>query len=216
MKNILISIVLLLGPAMVFGQEEANKMPFMDRLVPHFGYTLSFLQTTDTFSAYTGSYDYSFNSVGLGSYVMLAHHNDWASVGADVGLNLGINFGNVNNRLNWQVQAPILLMGRIGAAATAYNSQKLGLGMGIGGTFTYLNYENQFIEQKDLWFHPTAVAEVNIASRQSMLTLRGGISLGKANGEGNTVSPFGTPGYSVETGGPLKGRLITLGIQYGF
>lgn len=215
MKNLLIYIALITSPLFVFGQ-ESEKVPFIDRLVPHFGYTLSFLQTTDTFSTFTGTYDYSFNSIGVGSYIMLAHHNDWASVGADAGLNFGINFANQNNRLNWQLQAPVMLMGRIGAAATAYNTQKVGLGLGVGGTFSYLNYQNGFIEQKALWFHPTAMAEVNIFTRQNLLTLRGGISLGRTGGEGNTVTPFGTPGYSVETDGPLRGRMITLGIQYGF
>jgi hypothetical protein len=215
MKNILICIALCVTPFLVWGQ-DSEPIPLKDRLVPRFGFTLSFLQTVDTFSSFTGSYDYDFNAVALGTYVMLAHHNDWASVGADVGLNVGLDFANINNRLNWMVQTPLMLVGRIGAASTAYSSQKLGFGLGLGGTLSYLNYQNGYIEQKNLWFHPTAMAEVNIRSRQNLVTVRLGTSLGTVGGQGNTIAPFGGPGYSVETGGPLRGRLITASIMYGF
>ncbi|MEZ4686591.1 MAG: hypothetical protein R3B47_11140 [Bacteroidia bacterium] len=78
---------------------------------------------------------------------------------------------------------------------------------------------NRYIEQKDLWVsRPTAVAEINIALAAKHAQPPGrNFPLGKANGEGNTVSPFAYAGIFIETGGPLKaGRLITLGIQCGF
>lgn len=213
MRNILLGLLVLFSSTTAFAQED-SKVPFKDRLVPRFGYILSFLNTTDTFTFNPGSFNYSFNTVQASSYIMLAQHNDWVSVGADAGLGFGLNFG-ANNRLNWQVQVPIMLMGRIGAVSTAYNSQRVGIGLGIGGTTTYMNFQNGFIEQKDLWFHPTAAAEINIGTNSGPITVRGTMSLGSANGTGNALTNTGNISYPLETGGPIRGRLFTIGLQYG-
>ena len=204
MRTVIISILALFIGGSAIAQD---KTPFADRLVPRFGYVLSFLNMTDTFSVSPGQYNFTFNTIQVGTYITLAEHNDWVSVGGDAGLGVGLNFG-ANNRVNWQLQVPLMLMGRIGANATVYNEQRLGLGLGIGATGTYMNFQGGGFVEKDLWVQPVAAAELNIGTNSSMLTIRGTISIGKQNGELDYT--FGGDAL------PVKGRLVTLGLQYGF
>ena len=149
-----------------------------DKLVPHMGFMYQMVVLQDTFASASEAniFYYAFN---LGTYYTLAHLNDVASVGVDGSVNFGFNFVNTFNgtRINIFTQVPVWLMGRVGANSTSFNQQKIGLGAGIGGHYTF--YSEKFNQQKAGFINPAAMAEATILSRSGTLTVRGHMALSR-------------------------------------
>lgn len=111
----------------------------------------------------------------VGTYYMLAHKNDVVSVGVDGAIQGGINF--TGGGISYQAQVPLFLMGRLGAGATSYNQQKIGLGLGLGAQTSYLNEKRPFVynsegPKKIFGFIPSAIIEATIQQGGGHLTGR--------------------------------------------
>ena len=186
---------------------------FADRLVPHVGYIYSFVNMEGLDEVENGSASYAFNTIGIGSYIVLKHHNDFLSVGLDPSVQVGLNFSN-QGRLNWFGQMPVFLMGRIGAASTKYNTQKIGLGAGIGAIGSYMNYVEvpDLLETKEFFVNPAAVVEGTIHMRGSTLTGRVLFSLAPSKQVGDLFTPNGSflPNREANFG------TLGVGLIYGF
>lgn len=135
-----------------------------DKIVPHAGFTWEFV--TDASDPDPGlTFLSNYYTFGGGAYYVLAHRNDIVSVGVDPNINLGLNFrSTLDNRVvfNYIVQVPVYVMGRLGANATPYNTQNVGIGLGIGARYTYLSeIITPAADQRQLIsvINPSAVAE---------------------------------------------------------
>ena len=153
-----------------------------DRMVPHSGvmYEIVTFETTQNTPPVT--FNRGYYTFNLGSYFMLAHVNDVASVGIDGSVNFGINFPTTGRGtvVTFVAQTPVFAMGRVGTNATSYNEQGIGAGAGIGLNYTYFNDiadPNSGNKFRSGFVVPAAVAEVSLRSRGSALTVRGHISL---------------------------------------
>jgi hypothetical protein len=177
-----------------------------DRLVPHFGYMYSLINMENSDDR-TQTVSLAFNALSIGSYYTLKQAKDIVSVGIDPNINVGFNFSSAG-RLNWYTQMPVFVMGRLGANSTSYNTQKIGIGAGIGLIGSYMSFREPslFVEVKELYFNPAAVIEGTINSRGSNITGRLQFSLADAKGTGDLFS----------VGGTFFTNLLSVGIIYGF
>jgi hypothetical protein len=185
-----------------------------DRLVPHFGYMYSQVSMEGTDVLDPGSFNYTYNTLSFGTYYVLTQAKDVVSVGIDPSLNLGLNFSRAG-RLNWFAQLPVFVMGRLGATSTPYNTQKIGIGAGIGFMGSYMNFmaENGRWDVKELYINPSAVVEATLNTRGSSLTGRLQFSLAPTLGEGDIVDPSGgflLPDRQVNV------STLSIGLIYGF
>jgi hypothetical protein len=162
-----------------------------------------------------GSANYFFNTLGIGTYYAIKHHNDWASFGVDPSINVGINLANGAGQINWYTQGSLFLMGRLGANSTKYNTQKIGIGAGIGGVASYLDQRalNGAIDMESFFMNPAAVGEVTLNMRGSTLTGRVQFSLAPAVSEGDLITPDGN--FLLQDREANFGT-IGLGLIYGF
>lgn len=187
-KNIIITTFLVLASLSQLSAQVT------DRLVPHFGYMFSQLifKNPDFPENRT---PVSFNSLSIGTYYTLVQSKDIVSVGLDPNLHLGFNFSNTG-QINFYSQLPLFVMGRLGANSTVYNTQKIGLGAGVGLMGTYLRLSGN----NGLIMNPTAVIEGTLNSRGSNVT--------------------GRVMFSLADGRAFDGTFITstlnLGVIYGF
>ena len=172
MKKILLAIMILLGIQQSYAQ-------IGDKLIPHMGFLYQWVAIEDNSFAPPFERSPAFYAFNLGTYYQIAHTNDIASVGVDGSINFGFSFVNDfstgSTRVNIFSQFPFFLMGRLGANSTAYNQQKFGLGLGIGGHYTL--YSNKGFAEKSNFINPAAIAEITILSRTGTLTVRGTMSL---------------------------------------
>lgn len=100
----------------------------------------------------------------IAGYYPIAHKNDIISAGVDAGVQIGLNF---QSGVSYQLQVPLFAVGRIGAGATNYNEQKIGLGLGIGGQFSFLNERRPVltsnnVAKKIIGFSPSGLIELSI------------------------------------------------------
>ncbi len=161
-----------------------------DKLMPHFGFMYEIVNLD------SGSLRdiYPFYTLHLGTYYTLAHKNDFVSVGVDGSAHLGIQF--FGSSVNWFVQTPVFLMGRIGANSTYYNEQQLGIGLGIGATATYMNMKGFFdfqgrdIPFRPLFLNPSVILEGTLNTRGGPVTGRIHFSLGGPTRDGVIVEEF--------------------------
>lgn len=195
---------------------QEDGVPFTDRLQVKGGYVFSFLSVE--FADVPGSSSaLNFNSLMVGTYYDAVQHNDWVSAGVEANLGIGLRVGG-DNRLNWQLQAPIFLMGRIGAASTKYNTQSLGLGIGIGPMITHQSikttFQNGVVDDiTNTWIHPALTVEFVYAGGGAPITFQGTLGLGNATGTYRTTYPDNVqPPESAD----LNARVFTLGILYSF
>lgn len=186
MRNILIIMSLFLGLGINTVQAQ-----FADRLVPHMGFMYEIATIDQGNGPETLTAFYNFH---IGTYYTIAHYNDIFSVGIDPSLQFGLNFVPVFNgnsqftRVNYVIQAPVFLMGKIGATATAYNQQKVGIAAGIGGNFTYFSQQildNINLRRSTSYINPSVVVEATIVQRGNPLTGRFHFALARTNSELN-------------------------------
>jgi len=148
-----------------------------DKLIPHMGFFYEIINFRD--QAGTGGDDSeAFYAFSIGTYYTLLHKNDVVSLGIDPTLNFGFNpFRSTTNEtgISLLVQAPVFLMGRIGANSTKYNQQKFGIGAGIGGVYTF--YREGITKRNAGFLNPSAVVEGTLLSGGGTLTFRVHLSL---------------------------------------
>lgn len=70
--------------------------------------------------------------------------DDFYSVQASPGLNVGFSSTNFSSGPNILIETPTYMMARVGAGATQYNQSVLGFGVGAGLDFGYLLFNSQF------------------------------------------------------------------------
>lgn len=189
---------------------------FTDKLVPHFGFMWEFA-TAEEAPEQTVVFEdfYNFN---IGSYIALWHRNDVVSVGIDPSVQMGLNFilvptstGGARARINYTVQTPVFAMMRIGALATKYNEQGVGIGLGVGGNYTYFNQQIGINQRRMAGFvNPSAVAELTIRTRGNPLTGRLHFALDKTN----SLLKINTNGVISEIQFPMGN--FGFGLLYGF
>lgn len=161
----------------------AAKAQIVDKLVPHTGFMYEIITLQDPRSTNGQSFNFSYYTLNLGTYYSLAHKNDVVSVGVDASLNFGINFpftSQSGTQVTIVTQVPVFAMARVGALSTTYNQQPLGLGVGIGGVYTYFNDVADYVTGNKIrsnFVVPAAVAEATLRSRGSTITVRGHMSL---------------------------------------
>lgn len=172
--------LLLLTPSLAQAQ-------ISDKLVPHLGFMYEFITLEDPRNIGSSEFTFQYYAVNIGSYYALAHKNDVVSVGIDASLNFGINFPFTAQRgtvVTLLAQTPVFAMARVGALSTPYNQQPLGLGIGLGGVYTYFNDVADFTTGNKIrasYIVPAAVGEVTLNTRANTITVRGHFSLDRTN-----------------------------------
>ncbi len=186
-----------------------------DKLMPHLGFMWEFATASEAGGAQTEILQ-SFYNLNVGSYYILGQKNDIVSFGVQPNVEFGFNVTPTvsgNLRFNYNLQVPVYLMARIGAGATPYNQQLLGLALGIGGNL--VNYSVFFASGNNLrttYVAPGAVAEIHIQSRNSPMILRAHASPFQGPATFTNETPNGTvTQLSLQSGG-----YFGLGIVYRF
>jgi hypothetical protein len=205
MQKLITAALFMITAILLYAQEDIKeRVPFQDRIVPHFGISLEFVTLSEADVQNPGSRDYSFYTLGVGAYYVLAHSDDKMSVGVDPTLQFGLQ--GFTGAIDWTLQAPVFLMGRYGAFSTPYNSQNLGIGAGVGVVGSYLS-ERSGLDFNQLYFIPSLVFEVSINPRSGPLT-------------GRIHIPIAKPVYNWESRIGVQDRLafsqLGLGLLYGF
>ncbi len=133
----------------------------------------------------------SFASFRIGTNYVLFSSEDWISLSANALPGFSVSFTRTPTFL---FQAPVYLLGRIGTGSTRFNNSKVGIGVGVGGNFTYLSlpYSNQTFSDKisQSYVAPSAMAELTLKLRQTF-TIRFSMNLLPSNGydSATSVSP---------------------------
>jgi hypothetical protein len=119
--------------------------------------------------------------LGMGMDYVLMHSNDVASLGINPNVNACLQFSSYG--LSFFGNVPLYLLARVGAGATPFNEQKIGIGAGIGGSYSYLfttttggNFSTSFL-------NPGAIVELGINTRGSSYLFRFNWSLTKPTRE---------------------------------
>lgn len=172
--------ILLLIPNMA-------KAQISDKLVPHTGFMYEIISLQDPRGIGVPEFNRAYYTINLGTYYALAHKNDIVSVGVDAGVNFGINFPFTQQRgtvVTVVTQVPVFAMARLGALSTKYNQQPLGLGVGIGGVYTFFNDVNNYITGDKIradFVVPAVLAELTLKTRGNTITVRGHFNLLTSN-----------------------------------
>ncbi|RMG23174.1 MAG: hypothetical protein D6730_15005 [Bacteroidetes bacterium] len=154
-----------------------------DKLVPHAGFMYEFvtISTIPIPGSDAVQTVRSFYTLNLGGYYTLLHKNDVLSLGIEPNVNLGFDLFQLQNKIafDYMVQAPVFIMGRLGANATPYNQQRWGVGVGIGGTYTLFSQQVTLTNRnKAQFFTPQAMAQLTIGGgHNSSFTIRAHFSL---------------------------------------
>lgn len=166
------------------------------------GMTYQFIGVTPLGSPspnYLGMY-----GLGFGMDYVLLHSNDVVSLGINPNANACLQFSS--NGISFFGNAPVYLLARAGAGSTPFNEQKVGIGAGIGGSFSYLfstttsgNFSTSFI-------NPGAIVELGLNTRGSSYLFRFNWSLAKP------IKEVGIGGSSYE----YRMGVLGFGIFYHF
>lgn len=178
-------IFLLLCSTAAYAQEQA---PLSERLMPHAGFMYEFITLTETPPTGWQS-NFQFYNISLGAYVELAQTRDVASIGLDVGGQAGLRW--LINQISWMGQAPVYAMGRIGARATRYNTQKIGFAAGIGGVVSYLSVNQGAVRFRQLFANPAVVLEGTLNTGGNPLTARLHVALSRPVHNAAVFAPGG-------------------------
>lgn len=160
LRNILLPSLLL---TMSFTLGRAQ---FAEKATLFGGITYQFVGITDVSSSNSVAY-YSYG-LGLGMDYVLAHSNDVVSIGVNPNAHLCFQLSNFNG-LSFLGSVPLYLLARVGAGATPFNEQKVGIGAGIGGTASY--FTNTY-GPRTFFMNPSAIVELNLNLRSSSYLFR--------------------------------------------
>jgi len=160
-----------------------------DKLIPHFGFMYEYNTASYTTSNGEERREFlrNYYVINVGAYYLLTQKNDIFSVGVEPNLQLGVSPVPISGRLRlgYVVQTPVYAMARVGAGSTPYNQQRVGLGVGIGGSFTTFSYfgaiGQSIVNERGNFIAPGAVVEVTINSRGNPLVLRAHASLNQSD-----------------------------------
>jgi hypothetical protein len=146
-----------------------------DKLMPHFGFMYEILSLN-------GASSRSFYLANVGAYYLLGQRSDVFSYGIETNVQVGVNPLAIDRlRLGYLVQVPVYLMARVGANSTPYNEQRVGLGIGVGASFSaysqYSQLRGVIYSDRGRVLTPEAVAEITINTRGNPLILRGHLSI---------------------------------------
>ncbi|MCS7162560.1 MAG: hypothetical protein NZ958_04425 [Bacteroidia bacterium] len=145
------------------------------KLNPFFGGELCFIDirflNTPLFS-----YPTNYWGISLGSnYTYFRTENEVFAAGPGAQITGAFQFlGRYGT--NWLLQIPLYAYARLGAGATAYNIQRLGIGGGVGVRFTtfqltYTSVSGNYVgKMRQTFFNPTAFAEVTFNFRRTSPT----------------------------------------------
>lgn len=181
----------------------AGRAQFAEKAMFFGGMTYQFIGITQlgqTQPSYASLY-----GLGMGMDYVLLHSNDVVSLGINPNVNACLQFSSYYG-LSFFGNAPVYLLARLGAGATPFNEQKVGIGAGIGGTYSYLYTNSGGYPFSVSFINPGAIAEFNIRTRSSNYLFRFNWSLLK-------------PTRSVEVNSnPVSFRIgvLGLGIFYSF
>ncbi|MFK7924738.1 MAG: hypothetical protein AB8H47_22460 [Bacteroidia bacterium] len=186
-----------------------------DHLLPHMGFMRETISIAPQ-SAVTPTFEQlSFNALHIGTYYAVGHINDVFSYGVDASLQLGV-FPQVIQgelKLDGIVQVPLYAMVRLGANSTPYNTQRIGIAAGIGGTYSYMSYRTGAIQKfRADFLLPGAVFEVTYMSGGNPLTGRLHLGLNTGVFDRKIVNEGG----DVLAEDPFLFRGIGWGLIYGF
>lgn len=151
MKKIGIAFLLFIGILSQDLMAQAEQtFSLRDRLVPHIGLIqmIPFQTVDEQFGPeiindiFVNRQTVQFANFHVGTYLTLFHHKDFVSVGLDNSIQLGINpnFSNSDLPVTYNIQAPIVLMGKLGSGSTPYNQQRIGIAAGIGGSINHMKF----------------------------------------------------------------------------
>ncbi|MFN0201355.1 MAG: hypothetical protein ACKVTZ_07530 [Bacteroidia bacterium] len=180
--------------------------------LPHYGfmYQVISIQPADeaTRTALNWSEDQPpqilyYPTLHLGGYMPFYHKNDIFSVGLDAAFQGGINFRPTG--LGYQIQVPVFLTARVGANATSYNEQLLGISAGVGAIPTYWNEPS--LKAKN--FVPIPSANIDVTFNN-----RGNKVIGRIN---FPIFPYKSKSFQYNGEKyPFQVSMIGLGLLYGF
>jgi len=164
---------LLLLPLGLWAQNSpALNTDLFAKLNPFFGGGLSFIDirflTTPLFSNPPNYW-----ALTLGSnYTYFATENEVFAAGPGAQLTGAFQFAGFN-ATNWMLQIPVYGYARVGAGATAYNVQRLGIGAGAGLRFTtfqltYSSLSGNYIGKlRQSFINPTAFVDITFNLRRT-------------------------------------------------
>ena len=171
MKNLILFLLLA-----AFGKNVEGQL--MDKAVFFGGFNYQLISLTPEGSPVPSRIP--FYGLGVGMDYVLMQSNDQFSVGLNPNANFSFVFSS-NYGHSLLAQAPVYLLGRIGAGATPYNEQKVGVGAGIGAVYTYMvhstiaydQFGNSLIARlKEGWVNPSAIVEFGLNTRRSNYLFR--------------------------------------------
>ncbi len=131
---------LVFGLSLLWAQSQSAK-GFWEQLHPYFGAGVTFI---DIRFLNQPLFDYAprFWSVGAGAnYIYYRDANDFLAIGPGAQVMGAFRFlGSYG--ANWMLQIPIYAFARLGATATPYNRQRLGVGLAAG--FRYTTFQTTY------------------------------------------------------------------------
>lgn len=160
--------------AAAFGQRPSSEA-LWSKLNPFFGADLSFI---DIRFANVSLFSYPTNYWGLtlgSNYTYFHTENEILSAGPGAQVTGAFQFLGAG-ATNWMIQVPIYGYARLGAGATAYNVQRLGIGAGLGARFTtfqvtYSTLSGNYIGRlRQSFINPTAFVDLTFNLRRTSPT----------------------------------------------
>lgn len=108
-----------------------------DRIQPKIGFMYEFitLKPADSLNR-NQTLVLPYYNLFIGGYRSFVSKNDVISLGADAAFQGGINF---QRGISYQLMAPVHIVGKLGAGATSYNTQKVGIAVGAGALPFYMH-----------------------------------------------------------------------------
>ncbi|GAB4419487.1 MAG: hypothetical protein OHK0039_31950 [Bacteroidia bacterium] len=214
MKKNLLIWVLLCGATL-----PAARAQFSDHFVGHFGLMWESFNMVYADPTRQLGDDFAFNytTIGVGGYYSLAHAKDVVSVGIDGSAQVGIRFAtNFGNPI--YVKVPVYAAFRLGALATPYNQQAIGISAGIGGSFNHLdNFRILSEVRRSTFFNPGVMLQGTLITRGSPITGRIHFSLSQPESilKYTGDNPGGNNGLNVDFPYRYQG-ILGFGLLYGF
>ncbi len=197
---------------------QASQAQISDKIVPHLGFMWEFFQVQEADNSRYGEVVIpSYYTFCLGGYYYFAHRNDVMSVGVDATAQVGLNFISPANqfRVNFLGQLPVYLTARLGALSTPYNTQPVGISLGVGGGFNYINTITNttfgLTNVTGLFVIPQAMLQLTFRGRGSYFTGRIHAPLLPVQTSLNFPNAAGT-----DTRSPYDVSNFGIGVIYGF
>lgn len=188
-----------------------------DHLLPHMGFMRETISIAPQSAVVPNFQQIDYNALHIGTYYAVGHINDVFSYGVDAALQFGV-FPQVINgelKLDGIIQVPLYAMIRLGANSTPYNTQRIGIAAGIGGTYSYMSFRPSVSANQKFkadFLLPDAVFEVTYMSGGNPLTGRLHLGLNTSVFDRKIVNEAG----DVLAEDPFLFRGIGWGLIYGF